>query len=79
MAERFNCYIHTPATRATGREIRPDGDYVLASDYAKLEADHTAANATLDRLREVIEDRALDNNEVAEKMLSLLYPELEKY
>jgi len=39
MAERFNCYVHTPATRATGREIRPDGEFVLATDYAKLEAE----------------------------------------
>ena len=53
MVEKFNCYVHTPATRATCREIRQDGEFVLASDYAKLEARIAAANATLDRLSEV--------------------------
>jgi len=54
MVEKFNCYVHTPATRATGREIRQDGEFVLASDYAKLEARIAATNATLDRLRDVV-------------------------
>jgi hypothetical protein len=39
MVERYNCYIHTPASKSTGREICADGEHVLAADYAALEAE----------------------------------------
>ena len=38
MAERYNTYCTWAHNRSTGREIRPDGEHVSATDYAALEA-----------------------------------------
>ena len=38
MAERFDAYYGSIACKSTGRHIHPEGEYVLASDYAKLGA-----------------------------------------
>ena len=39
MVTRYSGYIHTPATRATGYVEDPHGTYVLATDYAAIEAE----------------------------------------
>lgn len=39
MVERYDTYYGSIACRSTGREIRPDGEHVSATDYAALEAE----------------------------------------
>ena len=44
MVTKYSGYIHTPATRATKYVEDPNGTYVLAIDYAVLEAEAERKN-----------------------------------
>lgn len=39
MVERFDAYYDSISCKSTGRHIHADGEFVLASDYAALEAE----------------------------------------
>jgi len=53
--------IYDPYDVMAARKTDPAARYVLATDFAKLEAELASANAALDRLREVVPEKGGDN------------------
>ena len=51
MIDRFDTYYGSIACKSTGRHIHPDGEFVLASDCAKLEAELKDARDGMARLK----------------------------